>query len=81
MPKCIKNFRDKDKAREYRNRQRRINYHRGDFSNGTGRSYKWWEIPIILLHLMSDRTIARRLNRSVMAIQLKRNKLLSFLGG
>lgn len=78
MPKSIKRFKDQEKARAYRNEQRKGNYNRGDFGDVKWRRYEPWEIPIIMAHESSDREIAHLLSRSVRAIQLKRMRW--FLG-
>lgn len=40
MPKSIKRFKDKVKARKYRNNQRKINYDKGGFANILKRSVR-----------------------------------------
>lgn len=76
VPKTLKTFADSDKARAYRNRQRKINYDR----DGSDRrhSHKPWlryEVEMILDREYSDRELARILGRSVEAIQVKRCNL------
>ena len=76
VPKTLKTFADSDKARAYRNRQRKINYDR----DGSDRrhSHKPWlryEVEMILDREYPDREIARILGRSVEAIQVKRCSL------
>lgn len=76
MPKSIKLFRDRNKAVEYRNRQRKINYQSGDFGGGVKRKYEPWEEKFILESPLPDRDIAKRLDRSIASIQHKRMRLL-----
>lgn len=76
MPKTLKKYADTDKARAYRNRQRKINYDR----DGSDRrnSYKRWsndEIDMILEGKLTDREVARIIGRSVKAIHVKRARL------
>lgn len=76
VPKTLKTFADSEKARAYRNRQRKVNYDR----DGSDRrnSYKPWlryEVEMILDKKYSDREIARIIGRSVEAIQVKRCSL------
>lgn len=76
MPKSLKSFADTDKARAYRNRQRKINYDR-DGSDRRHGNKQWlrFEIDMILERKLTDREVARIIGRSVRAIQVKRCKL------
>lgn len=76
MPNTLRNFADSDKARAYRNRQRKLNYER----DGSDRrnSHKPWlrhEVEMILERRLTDREVARIIGRSVAAIQVKRCSL------
>jgi len=79
--KSLRYYVNKEKARRYRNRQRAQNYELGDFSYGSRnnrhKQYTWKECREILRHDILDRKLARKLGRSVMAIQVKRNGLLT----
>lgn len=76
MPKALKKYADSDKARAYRNRQRKINYDR-DGSDRRNNRKRWssYEIDMILECELTDREIARIIGRSVKAIHVKRAKL------
>ena len=81
MPKTLKEYADTDKARAYRNRQRKINYDRDGSDRRNGR--KPWskhEIDMILERELTDREVARIIGRSVKAIQIKRCRLKNELG-
>lgn len=76
VPKSLNRFVDSDKARAYRNRQRKINYDRD--GSDRRRSNKPWlnyEVEMILEHEHTDRMLAKILGRSVAAIQVKRCSL------
>mgnify|MGYP001775256176 CR=1 FL=1 len=76
VPKTLKNFADSDKARKYRNRQRKINYHRdGSDRRRGGRPWLRYEVEMILERRLTDREVARILGRSVAAVQVKRARL------
>jgi hypothetical protein len=76
MPKCIKNYRDKIRAKQSRNRWRDKNYKAGVFFINTKKwkRYSEEEIKLILEHKTSDRKIAELLDRSVRSIQNTRHK-------
>lgn len=76
MPKTLRGYADTDKARAYRNRQRKINYDRdgSDRRNGN-KPWSRHEIDMILERRLTDREVARIIGRSVRAIQVKRYKL------
>lgn len=76
MPKTLKEYADTDRARAYRNRQRKINYDRD--GSDRHRSREPWtrhEIDMILERKLTDREVARIMGRSVKAIQIKRCRL------
>lgn len=75
MPKCRKTYKDMDKYNDYVNRNRKANYQKGNFSDGTARPYTLDEMELILEHSMSDRELAKLLKRSVQSIQIKRCRL------
>ena len=76
VPKTLKSYADSDKARAYRNRQRKINYDRdGSDRKRSGRPWMRHEVEMILEHRYKDRMLAKILGRSVAAIQVKRAKL------
>ena len=70
-------YKDKVKMRAYRNRQRKINYDRGNFITRPGKRYQPYEDWEVLFSTETDRKVARELNRSVRSIQLRRWKILS----
>ena len=77
MPKSIKRFKDKDKARVYRNKQRRKNY---ITSRPVERVRRFWTPEenerVLYIPRRSDRELAVELNRSMQAIQVQRCRLL-----
>ena len=76
MPKSLKSFTDSDKARRYRNKQRKINYDRdGSDRRRGGKPWLRYEVEMILERRLTDREVARIIGRSVAAIQVKRAKL------
>lgn len=76
VPKSLKRFADSDKARTYRNRQRKINYDRdGSDRRRKYRPYLRYEVEMILERRLTDREIARIIGRSVSSIQNKRSRL------
>ena len=75
MPKCRKQYKDLDKYIAYCNRHRKSNYLKGNFSDGNRKRYTQEEMELILDHSISDRELAKRLKRSVQAIQIKRARL------
>jgi len=79
MPKCIKKYADEDKARKYRNHQRKENYKTGRLHQKVRGEWTNKEAEAILNPDASDRVLALQLKRSVQAIQVKRSKLKSML--
>ena len=78
VPKTLKNYADSDKARKYRNRQRKINYDRdGSDRKRSGKPWLGYEVKMILERKYKDRILAKVLGRSVAAIQIKRAKVKS----
>ena len=81
MPKTLKSYADSDRARAYRNRQRKINYDRdGSDRRRGGKPWLRCEVEMILEHKYKDRMLAKILGRSVAAIQVKRAKIKSEQG-
>ena len=72
MPKTIAQYKDKEKARRWRNSQRKENYKRGNFCLSKRRPWTKKEISIVMNSLKPDRIIAEQLKRSVLAIQVRR---------
>ena len=74
MPSRIKFYRDKNKARITRNKQRKLNYKRGRvYQINKGR---WSKADVELISLdRCDRDIAALLGRSVEAVQIKRMRI------
>ena len=63
--------------RKYRNKQRKINYQRGNFGKDEKlHTYSFDDEIAILQHIILDRELAKRLLVSVEAIQAKRCRLL-----
>ena len=78
LPKTLKRYADSDKARRYRNRQRKINYDNG--SKNTSNGYKRWSesderILMEYSDEMTDRQLSEILERSVRAIQIHRARM------
>ena len=73
MPKTIARYRDKDKARRWRNFQRKENYKRGNFCQSKRRPWTKKEIALIMHSPKLDRILAEQLKRSVSAIQVRRH--------
>ena len=73
--KSLKFFKDKEKARQYRNNQKRKNYNKGNIIKVKGRKYTKEEDYELLHSTLNDRTLAQELNRSVLSIQTRRSKI------
>ena len=76
MPKTLKSYADSERAREYRNRQRKRNYALCP-GNDEVRHTRWrdWERKLVMEHDIPDREISRMTVRSVRAIQVMRHKM------
>lgn len=76
MPKSLRAFADSERAREYRNRQRKRNYALCPGDDDV-RHTRWqdWERELVMEHDIPDREISRRTGRSVRAIQVMRWKM------
>ncbi|WP_304393427.1 hypothetical protein [uncultured Clostridium sp.] len=79
MPKTLKEYKDKEKAKAYRkrNRDRYYNKNIGDLSR-SGEPWQKWEDYLIINSKgdVIDRDIAKLLHRSLRAIQSHRSKLI-----
>ena len=74
--KCLSGYKNAEKARAYRNRQRKLNYDRGMIRVGRNHmAYTTKECKIVLEKKMKDREIAEMLQRSVRSIQGLRFRL------
>lgn len=81
MPKSLKFYADTDKAKEYRNRQRKKNYGKSAaLAINKSRPYTEEEKDLILEHAVSDFELAQMIGRSVQAIQIARCKLRKIAG-
>lgn len=69
MPKCIKHFKDKDKARRYRQRGNK-HYYRREF-NYFNEHQQWTiqEMELVEKHETTDRELSHKIGRSIAAIQ------------
>lgn len=77
MPSSIKKFKDKEKARLYRNRQRKNNYK--TTQTGERKSWTQGEEDLLFCSGYSDRELAQILDCSVQAIQIKRCRVIKKL--
>lgn len=75
MPLRKKGYRDMDKFRRTRNRQKRRYAQRTGSGQYSPRPWNVKEDEIVLKHAMPDRKIAEFLHRSVQAVQTRRWKL------
>jgi hypothetical protein len=77
LPNSLKHYKDREKAREYRNRQRKANYRKSDVFRLPGfRHWSYRDIELIMMSSMTDFALARLLHRNVRAIQIKRSMCL-----
>lgn len=70
-----KDYPDEDRRREIRNAQRSRYYRKSQGGENSRQPYTLEEIDMILAHEIPDTEIAKKLGRSVQAIQGKRWKL------
>lgn len=71
--KRLKQYKNKEKAHAYKNRQRKRNYDLGEPKNPkTHKLFNEYEMFLILEHKLTDREIAKKINRTVRSIQIKR---------
>lgn len=73
MPSFVKNYRDKEKCRITRNRQRQRNYAKTAIYEPKEWTLK--EDALVLEHSMTDTEMSMKLERSVQSIQTRRCKL------
>lgn len=75
MPKHLKDYKDKEKARITRNRQRQKNYGKTSFIYKGRRRWTEYEDTLVLEHSITDFELSQQIIRSVKAIQIRRCKL------
>ena len=79
--KCLKRYKDINKRRQYKNRDRARNYKTGRLYQTTRRAWYPRDEAILYIRdqegIKTDREIARELNRSVQGIQSHRHYLLN----
>lgn len=75
--KSAKLYKDKDKLKAYKKRERIRYYHSGDFIEDKSRHLRYTEDEdrVIMLSDETDREIAKAFNRSIKSIQLRRHRL------
>ena len=75
MPYSIKLFKDKNKARIYRNRQRNLNYSKTMDAENKG--YRWTseDERMVLSFKGIDAELSEIIGRGVRAIQIKRTRI------
>ena len=81
MPIRIKFYRDANKARTIRNKQRKLNYQRGRVHQSTKGHWTKADIELLFSLHKCDRDIAALLGRSVQGVQVKRVRVLKQIGG
>ena len=70
-----KEYRKTEKGRMYRNSERRKYYAKSQcYREGDKRRWDSWEVGLVLAHDIPDIELAKKLRRSVQAIQVKRCK-------
>ena len=79
--KARKSYKDQDKFRKYRNRYKKRYASRRNFSDGKYKHLTTREMEIVLAHEITDTEIAKMLNRSIVAVQMKRHKLKKEIEG
>ena len=77
MPKFMKLYKDKEKAKRKRYRERRENYEKGAFGNKLkeGSYFTQDEREMILHHILPDRALAEMFGSSTNGIQTMRWRL------
>ena len=76
MPIHLKLYKDREKARILRNKQRKRNYAKGRINATNSKSrYTEKELLLILDHDITDAELSKLLGRSVESIQIKRARL------
>lgn len=74
LPKSTKYYKDLDKLKEYRNKQRTLNYRKG-WVDSHRREWTLEENTKVLTSDKTDRELSKEIERSVAAIQSQRSKL------
>ena len=75
MPKYVKFYKDKEKCRITRNKQRKQNYRKTAFAKNGREKWQQWEMDLVLEHETTDFELSKILERSVQSIQTKRYNL------
>jgi len=75
MPNAIKKMKNKEKAREIRNKGRKKNYERGRFNGNKHKHFKPKEIALVMNSELKDFEIAKKLLKSVQAVQTLRCRI------
>jgi len=74
MPKCLKSYKDKEKAKAYVYRNRKRYYHKTAFIYEK-RRWTTEEDKLVLTSKLTDTQLSEKIQRSVQAIQLRRLRL------
>lgn len=69
MPKMLKLYKNKEKAKKKRYNDRKKNYMKGRFGSRRKTPFTKFEQDIIILHTLPDRELANRFNTSVNGLQ------------
>ena len=75
--KTLKFYKDQDKMRAYRKRNKKVNYLLGNFIVFSNRKYTADDDWEVLFSNKNDREIAKELQRSTESIQIRRGRILS----
>lgn len=80
MPSCSKLYKDKEKLKQYleRNKSHYYNKTKNQCVNG-GKSWTDEEIYLILYSPLTDTELSKILHRSIMSIQIKRSRVIKLL--
>ena len=73
MPNFIKNYRDKEKCRKIRNKQRQRNY--AKTAKYLPKEWTEEDDALVLEHKMPDRELSKLIEHSVQSIQVHRSRL------
>ena len=78
VPKYLKSYRNKEKARICRNRRRKRNYNKSAATAVNGKC-RWSveDVVTVMEHRINDAGIAKLIGRSVEAIQIKRSRVIA----
>ena len=72
MPSFVKHYRDLEKLRVTRNRQRKRNYQKSQNAINSRKHWQEWEIKLVLTSDLTDMELSKEIGRSVQAIQQTR---------